>query len=155
MRDSLLYHVHYNQIWLVWSGLNQPQPLRLTWFRSTKGPVKLSITSYTIYRYWWYVPRNANTMFLENHNEVLMTYCQNSLILKIRYLSVPGVESPIVTEKIVKLSCTVTGSWIDLDLRLNSIMTLDVSTVTYTCLIPSTIDSQDSTLVRHLLISWR
>ena len=52
LRDSLLYHVHYNQFSLVWSGLSWPQPLQLTQLRSAKDPVELSITSHTIYRCW-------------------------------------------------------------------------------------------------------
>ena len=46
--------------------------------------MELSITSHTIYRCWWNVPRNANTMFLENKNEML--------VLKIRYLSVKMIS---------------------------------------------------------------
>ena len=52
LRDSLLYHVHYNQFSLVWSGLTRPQPLQLTRLRSAKDPVELSIMSHTIYRCW-------------------------------------------------------------------------------------------------------
>ena len=75
LRNSLLYHIHYNQFSLARSGLSQPQPLPLTRLRSAKAlwnfPLRHTLFTDTDDIFL----EMQIQIFLENHNELLMTYC--------------------------------------------------------------------------------